>query len=714
MATTFEVIFLGTLPRIDTVQGNEFVENATGLLGTYGTSTAPLSNSVETLSPVRLTEDDNDTYDTDNDGGFDSFSINGGTAQNFDGVALYDATVTYADGTTATLSAVIFQDVNGNTYLAPEMTLNADQAALTVKPIQSLSLNSVLSDNGDLGADRIAGDFKSAVDGTSNNDIITSTSGYVDPQGDAITTGNDFVVAGSGNDVVDGGDGNDFILGEAGNDTIDGGNGNDTILGGDGADSIIGGTGNDSLSGGAGDDHLQSGPGFDTLLAGDGNDVIAVSDDHGANTIDGGGWYDQLVFATPTSTAGVTVIWTGDGTGTYDFNATTAAGTFTGIEQSSGTNYADTYDATRDTAGVSVYAEGGSNTLIGGSGADRLYGGGGGDSLIGGQSSDTLDGGAGSDTITGGLGDDLIAGGDGDDVFRYVAGDGLDTISDFNFGNTGGLLDGDATNNDAINLSPYYDTIFEIWADQADDGILNQSNTTDTKGNTTDYTNKTQFASGQGIVFTGAMADSTFFTIENTGVVCFAKGTLILTTTGEVPIERLSPGDQIVTRDNGPQELVWVASRKLGRAELVRAPKLRPIRISPDLIAGHSPLIVSPQHGVLFRGDNGEETLVRATHLARMRGGKARVMQGCQGVSYFHLAFAAHQIIYANGAASESFYPGPNAVQGLAVDARTELSTLFPDLEPTRAKLTYGNQVRPVARYCDLPNHLRALAQVGV
>lgn len=856
MPTTFEVIFLGTLPRIDTTQGNEFVENAAGLLGSYGTSATPLSSTVQTLSPVRLTEDDNATYDTDNGGGFDSFSINGGTAQNFDGVATYDATITYVDGTTATISAVIFQDVNGNTYLAPETTLNTDQAALTAKPIQSLSLNAVLADNGDMTADRIAGDFKSAVDGTAGDDTMTFAAGYVDADGDAITTGSDFLLAGDGNDFInpdngddtvyagagndtiddwggndlvyagdgadrvelsvgndtifmesgddsitlwdnaganvldggigtdtldfanwqsttgakatigpggvgtfthsttgttgtftnfeiisgtdysdsfdasnsdvdltlEGGSGDDVLLGGSGNDTILGDNDNDTVFGGDGADRITGGNGNDSLSGGAGDDYLDGGAGVDTLLAGDGNDVISVSDDHGTNTIDGGGWYDQLVFATPTSSSGVTVVWSGDRSGTYDFKGTTANGTFTSIEQSSGTEHADTYDASNDSAGVSIYAMGGNDTLIGGSGADRLYGEAGGDSLIGGAGNDTLeggtgndtlDGGSGNDTIIGGLGDDLLVGGDGDDVFLYVAGDGLDTISDFNLGNTGGLLDGDATNNDAINLSPYYDTIFELWADQADDGILNQSNTTDTKGNVTDYSNNTQFASGQGLVFTGASADSTFFTTDNTGVVCFAKGTLILTTTGEVPIERLCPGDQIVTRDNGPQDLIWVASRKLGRSDLVRAPKLRPIRIAPDLIAGHSPLIVSPQHGVLFRGDNGDETLVRATHLARMRGGKARVMQGCQGVSYFHLAFAAHQIIYANGAASESFYPGPHAVQGLAADARTELSTLFPDLEPTRAEDTYGHHVRPVARYCDLPEHLGALAQAG-
>ncbi len=42
------------------------------------------------------------------------------------------------------------QDVNGNTYLVPEETNNADQVALTAKPIQSLTLNSVVSNSGDM------------------------------------------------------------------------------------------------------------------------------------------------------------------------------------------------------------------------------------------------------------------------------------------------------------------------------------------------------------------------------------------------------------------------------------------------------------------------------------------------------------------------------------------------------------------------------------
>jgi Ca2+-binding RTX toxin-like protein len=930
MATTFDVLFLGTLPLIDTTQGNEIAENAAGLLGSYGSAVDPLSENAQTLSANFLGFDDNATYDTDNRdllgliAEYDSFRINGGTAQNFDALSVYDATITYFDGTTATISAVVFQDVNGNTYLAPELALNADQAALTAKPITSLSLNSVLSNNGDLQADRIAGDFKTVVDGTTGNDTITLTSGYVDVDGDSITTGDDFVLAGDGDDFVNPDVGNDVVYGGLGNDTIDGGNQNDTLYGGDGADSIIGGDGNDSILGGDGDDHLQSGAGSDTVFGDAGNDVIAVSDNHDTNTIDGGSGYDQLVFATPTSTSGVTVTWTGEGAGTYDFNTTTSTGTFTGIEQSSGTLYADTYDASAISAGVVVFALDGDDTFIGGSGGDYLsgdagndsvhagagddtidggagvdylkgqsgddsivggsgddtltgdvgadtldggldndsiaggsgsdvllgddgddnirgdnmwlnladypstvgtattltvtntaegpielwylnfsgvlefrqninvgetiaqaattgdtyvlrspdgfylelieggnqtvvYGAGGlndsidggagndtifgefgDDSIVGGRGADSIDGGYGNDSLSGGSdndtifggdgddtldgvegndslgggsGDDLLTGGIGDDDFIYNVGDGLDTISDFNTGNTGALLDGDTTNNDFIDLSSYYDSIFEVWADQADDGILNQSNTTDTKGNTTDYSDNAQFGAGQGIVFTGATANSGFFATDNTGVVCFARGTLILTLRGEVPIERLSPGDSIVTRDNGPQPLVWVASRKLGMADLTRAPKLRPIRLAPDLIGAHAPLIVSPQHAVLFRTGDGDEQLVRATHLARMRGGKARVMQGCRAVSYFHLAFEAHQIIFANGAATESFYPGPQAVSALAADARQEISALFPDLVPSRAKDTYGSQARQVTRFCDLPDHLGALAQ---
>jgi len=59
-----------------------------------------------------------------------------------------------------------------------------------------------------------------------------------------------------------------------------------------------------------------------------------------------------------------------------------------------------------------------------------------GDELIGGDGSDTLEGGGGDDTLQGGLDIDELIGGDGNDLFLIAAGEGLDTITDFDVGDT--------------------------------------------------------------------------------------------------------------------------------------------------------------------------------------------------------------------------------------------------------------------------------------
>jgi Ca2+-binding RTX toxin-like protein len=456
MATTFEVIFLGKLALIDTTQGNEIVENAAGILGTYGASGSPLSGQVRTLSADRLTEDENTTYDVDNGGGYDSFKINGGTSQNFDAVAIYNATITYVDGTTATITAVVFQDVNGNTYLAPEETNNADQTALTAKPIQSLTLVSVASNTGDMLADRVAGDFISSVDGTTGND--TMNVGYTDAQGDQISEGNDFIMAGSGNDSVSSGGGNDTIHGGAGNDTLTAGNGadwldgedgddtvgswgsdggNDTMFGGAGNDLVYGGLGEDVVYGGTGNDTVSGGQGSDTIFGGEGNDVAIVTEDHGTDIYDMGehaGDWDAVWFSNYLGTTGVSVNFTGNDSGTYSYSGG-ATGSFTGVEQIGGTAYADTINASADTDGEHIFTGDGADSVTGGAGNDTIYGGNGNDTvasgtgddlLYGDDGADLLRGEAGTDTVFGGLGNDVLYGGDG--VDSLAGGDGNDTL----------------------------------------------------------------------------------------------------------------------------------------------------------------------------------------------------------------------------------------------------------------------------------------------
>lgn len=144
MPTTFSVISIGVLADMDTIEGNDVAENASGLVGmTFGSAGNALVNDFVTMSPVGTVS--GTSYSTNNSPA-DQFSIDGGAAQTFDSTAIYNATITYTDGTTATYTAVLYQDVNGNTYLAPEFSANADQVALEAGPIRSITLDSLVGD----------------------------------------------------------------------------------------------------------------------------------------------------------------------------------------------------------------------------------------------------------------------------------------------------------------------------------------------------------------------------------------------------------------------------------------------------------------------------------------------------------------------------------------------------------------------------------------
>ena len=146
MPVTFNVISLGTQASIDPTEGNNVAENASALVGqTFGDVANPLWEQVQSLSPAGagFGGGNSNVYDMNNANSNDQFSLDGGAAQTFDGTAIYNATITYTDGTTDTITAVLFQDVSGNTYLAPEFSANSDQTKLEAGPIRSLSLDSL-------------------------------------------------------------------------------------------------------------------------------------------------------------------------------------------------------------------------------------------------------------------------------------------------------------------------------------------------------------------------------------------------------------------------------------------------------------------------------------------------------------------------------------------------------------------------------------------
>lgn len=179
------------------------------------------------------------------------------------------------------------------------------------------------------------------------------------------------------------------------------------------------------------------------------------------------------------------------------------------------------------------------------------------------------------------------------------------------------------------------------------------------------------------------MTDITY----TTQPICFVTGTLIEADRGEVAVEELQIGDQVRTADNGYQTIRWVGVNALSAQTLDCVPELRPVRISAGALGGGTPerdLYVSPQHRVLVRSQIAEkmfgaqEVLVAAKQLVILDG-----IDYCDhpdGVSYVHFLCDRHEVVFANGAASESLFTGPEALKSVGTAARKEIFALFPEL----------------------------------
>lgn len=185
------------------------------------------------------------------------------------------------------------------------------------------------------------------------------------------------------------------------------------------------------------------------------------------------------------------------------------------------------------------------------------------------------------------------------------------------------------------------------------------------------------------------ISDTAFVTV--TTVPCFTEGTLIRTDRGEVPVETLQPGDLVETRDNGLQPLRWI-----GRCRVAARGRHAPVVIEAGTFGHHRRLVLSPQHRVLLTHWMAElmfgepEVLVAAKDL--VNGCSVRVREGGE-VVYLHLLFDRHEIVYAEGLATESFLPGAHVLSALEGPVRAEVLELFPELgrDPHRG---YGPAAR--------------------
>lgn len=553
---------------------------------------------------------------------------------------------------------------------------------------------------------------------TNQADVVDAVAAGSDNVSVSTGGGNDTVTMSAGDDTINAGDGADQVTGGAGNDLIDGGAGNDVIEG----DGSVNGTGTATnnwtailLERGAADiDPTENNAPIENAATIEGNVYGSAADPSSQNLVEvdlptatssgaltsnstsGGNAAADVFFVNgEAKTVDSLVVYNNtiltyeDGT-TAEISAvvfqTTDGDLFLAPEFQAGADVvameaAPIQSVTLGTADPSTFdttlqnlsqnrfdtdfqQTSGNDTIDGGAGNDSIDGGGGNDVITGGIGSDTVEGGAGNDTISVSSGDS-VSGGDGDDTFilEDLVGDAPGPITI-----VGG--EGDETTGDTLDLKS---------GRLADLSTLTITNFEDEAGG----------LSGTVLLNDGSILS--FSEIENL-TFCFAAGTRILTPFGERPIETLKAGDLVVTVDSGVQEIRW-----LGQKTVPAKGRLAPVRFAAGSIFGNTrDLLVSQQHRMLERSyrtsllKGEEEAFAAAKHLVN---DLDITLQSGGEVTYFHMLFDRHEVVIAEGAMSESYYPGAESLGGLIEPAREELFELFPRLREN--PIGYGKLARP-------------------
>lgn len=188
------------------------------------------------------------------------------------------------------------------------------------------------------------------------------------------------------------------------------------------------------------------------------------------------------------------------------------------------------------------------------------------------------------------------------------------------------------------------------------------------------------------------VTNSTQMPVGDLGPPCFTTGTLIETPDGETSVEDLEIGDLVTTKDNGPQVIRWIGHRSVvGRGEFA------PILFKAGAIGNTRDLRVSPQHRMLLQDWRaelffGEDEVLCAAN--KLLNDSTILKAPCDRVEYIHIMFDNHEVIYAEGAPTESFLIG-EYLCGEASGLMDEIKAVFPEvtqISPDQAA------ARPIAR----------------
>ena len=133
---------------------------------------------------------------------------------------------------------------------------------------------------------------------------------------------------------------------------------------------------------------------------------------------------------------------------------------------------------------------------------------------------------------------------------------------------------------------------------------------------------------------------------------CFAGGTRILTAAGEVVVEALREGDEVVSAFGDCVPVQWLGHRHIDCNLQPRPQEVWPIRVRAGAFGENLPhrdLRLSPDHAVFVPE---EEVLIPVRYLVN---GATVVQEPVATVTYWHVELPAHDVLLAEGLPAESY-----------------------------------------------------------
>jgi hypothetical protein len=188
-------------------------------------------------------------------------------------------------------------------------------------------------------------------------------------------------------------------------------------------------------------------------------------------------------------------------------------------------------------------------------------------------------------------------------------------------------------------------------------------------------------------------------------VACFAAGTSVLTAQGEVAVEDLVVGENVVTLAGGQpglRRIAWLGHRRVDCAQHPRPQEVWPVRIRRGAFGPglpHRDLLLSPDHAVAVRDAARQWALVPVRHLVN---GATIAQEAVDSVTYWHVELPRHDVLLADGLPCESYLDTGNrgafANGGTAVALQPDFALRRWDAEACAPLLQGGPRLADLRR----------------